>query len=165
MNNRSWVGNMIRAIIILNIVVLASVFLIPRAKVMVKYWGWESAALMEISGARDIPNQNIKTYKVANQIRKFIRSDSIVLMPPDNGGFVSNRSVLVQRLYPREVYFFGDKGFDEFVLSLANQEKEIYVMFDENWGKRFCKDESVESLGMPGFGICRGSPTQLINSL
>ena len=165
MNNRTWVENMIWSVIALNIVVLMCVFLIPRLQFMSSYWGMEPEALMEISGAKDTPNQYTKTYKVANQIRKFIGNDSIVLMPPDNLKFVSNRSVLIQRLYPRKIYFSGDKGFDEFALSLANQEKEIYIMFNESWGENFCKEEAVEPLRKLGFGICRGSPMQLINSL
>jgi hypothetical protein len=165
MNSRSWVENMIWSVIALNFVVLMCVFLIPRLQFMASHWGMEPEVLMETSGARDIPNQYIKTYKLANQIREFIRDDSIVLMPPDNRGFILNRSVLIQRFYPRKVYFFEDQRFDEFVLSLANQKDEIYVVFNENWGKIFCKEESVEPLGTPGFGVCRGSPTQLINSL
>jgi hypothetical protein len=165
MNNRSWVENMIWSVIVLNFVVLMFVFLMPRLQFMASHWGMESETLMETSGVRDIPNQYIKTYRVANQVRNLIRNDSIVLMPPDNEEFDLNRSALIQRLYPKEIYFSGDKGFNEVVLSLAKQEKEIYVMFDENWGKGFCKEKSVETLGTQGFGVCRGSPTELINSL
>ena len=132
MNSRSWVENIIWSVIALNFVVLMYVFLIPRLQFMASNWGMESAVLMETSGARDIPNQYLKTYKVANQIQKFIKNDSIVLMPPDNMGFVLNRSVLIQRLYPREIYFSGDKGFDEFVLSLKNKEKKIFVIINPN---------------------------------
>jgi hypothetical protein len=165
MNNRSWVENMIWSVVALNFIVLMYVFLIPRLQFMATHWRMESESLMETSGAGDIPNQYIKAYKIANQIRKFVRNDSIVLMPPDNEKFDLNRSVLIQRLYPWKIYFSGDKGFDEFVLSLENQEKKIYIMFNENWGKIFCKEESVESLGKSGFGVCQGSLTQLTNSL
>ncbi len=163
MNNRTWVENMIWSVIALNFVVLMYVFLIPRLQFMVSNWGMEPEALMELSGASDTPNQYSKTYKVASQIRKMVKEDSIVLMPPDNWDYGSNRSVLIQRLYPRELYFYGDKGFDESLLSLENLDKEIYVMFNKGWGKRFCIEESVELLENPGFGICRA--TQPFSSL
>ncbi len=165
MNSRTWVENMIWSIIALNFVVLMYVFLIPRLQFIASHWGMKPEALMETSSASDTPNQYIKTYKVANQIRESIGNDSIVLMPSATRKFVLNRAVLIQRLYPRKIYFSGDKDFDELVLSLANQEKEIYVMFNESWGKRFCKEESVEPLGNSGFRMCRGSSAQLINSL
>jgi hypothetical protein len=157
MNNRTWVENIIWSVIALNFFVLMYVFLIPRLQFMVSHWGMKSEALMETLDARDTPNQYIKTYKVANQIRKSVEDDSIVLMPPGTQEFVLNRSVLIQRLYPRKIYFSGDKDFDEFVLSLANQKKEIYVIFNESWGQSFCKEESVESLGSSDFRICRSS--------
>ena len=156
MNNRSWVENMIGAIIIFNIVVLASVFLIPRAKVMANYWGWESASLMEISGARDTPNQYSKTYQVANQIRKITRDSSIILMPTDNWEFGSNRSAMIQRLYPRKVYFFGDKLFYELKYSL-NSDVPIYVVVFSGDDAELCFEKDVEKLGETGFGICERS--------
>ena len=165
MNNRSWVENIIWSVIVLNLFVLMYVFLIPRLQFMASHWGMKSEALMETSGASDTPNQYIKTYKVANQIRKSIENDSIVLMPPDTQEFILKRSVLIQRLYPRKIYFYGDKDFDDLVLSLANQKNKIYVIFNESWGKRFCIEESVEPLRNSDFSMCRRSSTQLIISL
>ena len=165
MNNRTWVENIIWSVIALNFFVLMNMFLIPRLQFMASHWGMKSEALMETSGASDTPNQYIKTYKVANQIRKSVENDSIVLMPSATQEFVLNRSVLIQRLYPRKIYFYGDKDFDDLVLSLANQKKVIYLMFNESWGKRFCKEEPVEPLGNSGFRMCRRSSTLLINSL
>ena len=165
MNNRTWVENIIWSVIALNLFVLMYVFLIPRLQFMASHWGMKSEALMETSDASDTPNQYIKTYKVANQIRKSVENDSIVLIPSATQAFVLNRSVLIQRLYPRKIYFSGDKDFDDLVISLENQGKEIYVMFNESWGKRFCKEESVEPLGNSGFRMCQRSSTQLIHSL
>ncbi len=156
MNNRSWVENIIGAIIILNIVVLSSVFLIPRAKVMVNYWGWESEALMETSGASDTPNQYSKTYQVANQIRKITRDNSIILMPADNWEFGSNRSAMIQRLYPRKVYFFGDNSFSELKYNL-NPDVPIYSVAFPGDGAELCFEKDVEKLGETGFGICERS--------
>ena len=111
MNNRKWVESTILGIIVLNILVLAFVFLIPRVQFMVDHWGWEAEALMESSGARDTPNQYSKTYRMVNQVKKVLLKNSIILMPPDNWEFGSSRSVVIQRLYPNKVYFAGDKDF------------------------------------------------------
>ncbi|MBC8284447.1 MAG: hypothetical protein H8E32_11590 [Nitrospinae bacterium] len=156
MNNRSWVENIIGAIIVLNFVVLALVFLIPRAKVIVNYWGWESAALMQTSGAMDTPNQYLKTYKVANQIRNVTKENSIILMPADNWEFGSNRSVVIQRLYPRRVYFFGDKNFSEFKFNL-NSTVPVYGVAFSGDGAELCFEKDVKKLGETGFEICKRS--------
>ena len=108
MNNRSWVEYMIGLIIVLNTIVLVSVFLTPRAKILLNHWGDRPEVLMETLGPMDMPNQYFKTYKVVNKIRSITQEDSIILMPADNWEFGSNRSVVIQRLYPRKVYFFGD---------------------------------------------------------
>ncbi len=165
MNSRTWVENIIWSVIVLNFVVLMYVFLIPRLQFMVSHWGMKSQALMETSNANDTPNQYIKTYKVANQIRKSGNNYSIMLLTATPQEFVLNRSVLIQRLYPRKIYFSGDSNFDEFVVSLANQEKEINVIFNESWGERICKEEAVERLRNSGFRMCRIGSKQLIDSL
>ena len=168
MNNRKWVENVIIGIIALNIFVLAFVFLIPRAQLIVDQWGESVETLMETSGAKDTPNQYSKTYRVANSIQKIVGNDSIVIMPPDSRKFVSNRSVLIQRLYPRKIYFSGEDGFVDLAFSLADKDMEIYVVFHEHWGKNFCKKHAIQSLSNPDFGICRigkGNPTHLLNSL
>ena len=91
MNNRSWVENIIRSIIILNILLLVLVFLIPRAKIIVSHWGEKPEVLMETLGAMDTPNQYSRTYKVANEIRNITEENSIILLPTDNWEFGSNR--------------------------------------------------------------------------
>ncbi|MBT3923720.1 MAG: hypothetical protein HOF21_14215, partial [Nitrospina sp.] len=87
MNNRKWVENIILGIIVLNIFVMAFVFLIPRMQLIANHWGWKAEALMESSGAMDPPNQYSKTYKMANQVRKIVAEDSTVFMPADKWGF------------------------------------------------------------------------------
>jgi hypothetical protein len=154
MNNRTWVENMIWSVIALNFVVLMYMFLIPRLQLMASHWGMESEALMEISGAKDIPNQYIKTYKVVNQIRKTIENDSIVLIPPDNWGFVPNKSVLIQRLYPRKVYFSGDEDFSQ-QMKIIDIEQPVYGVVSSSDGADFCFEKDIESLGETGLIICK----------
>ena len=108
---------------------------------------------METQGVMDIPNQYPKTYKVANQIRKVTKKDSIILMPTDNWEFGSNRSVVIQRLYPREVYFFGDRGFYN-GRNNASRETSLYAVAFSGDGANLCFEQDSEKLGNTGFVIC-----------
>ena len=154
MNNRKWVENTILGIIVLNIFVMAFVFLIPRMQFIANHWGWETEALMESDGAMDTPNQYSETYKVANQVRKIATEGSTVFMPADNWGFGLNRSVVIQRLYPRKVYFSGDLEADK-VFSDVSKISNSYIVFNEHWGQDLCIKQSVKYLEAKRTGICR----------
>jgi hypothetical protein len=151
MNNRKWVEKTILGIIVLNIFVMAFVFLIPRMQFIANHWGWKAEALMESSGAMDTPNQYSKTYKMANQVRKIATEDSTVFMPANKWG---NRSVMIQRLYPRKVYFSGDPEADK-VFSDASKISNSYIVFNEHWGQDLCVKRSVKYLEAERTGICR----------
>jgi hypothetical protein len=154
MNNRKWVENIILGIIVLNIFVMAFVFLIPRMQLIANHWGWKAEALMESSGAMDTPNQYSKTYKMANQVRKIVAEDSTVFMPADKWGFGLNRSVVIQRLYPRKVYFSGDPEGDK-AFPDASKISNSYIVFNEHWGQGLCVKQSVKYLEAGKIGICR----------
>ena len=154
MNNRKWVENTILGIIVLNMIVMAFVFLIPRIQFIANHWGWESEAIMESSGAMDTPNQYSETYKVANQVRKIVTKDSTVFMLADKWGFKLKRSVVIQRLYPRKVYFAGDSEAKK-VFSDVSKISNSYVVFNENGGDGLCFKQSVKYLEAERTGICR----------
>jgi len=168
MNNRKWVENAILGVVALNILVLTFVFLIPRTKFMVDHWRWESEALMESSGAMDTPNQYPETYKVVNQVRKIVPDESIIFMPLDYEYFGLNRSVVIQRLYPRKIYFLGDDDGFEQVLSPLNTFEEVYVVLNDRRRKEYCTIDSMKPLSNSGFGVCRidkGNLKQLLKLL
>ena len=168
MINRTWVENMIGLIIVLNISVLAYMFLIPRIQFMAVNWNLGSEAWMETRLAKDTPNQYPRAYKFANQIRKITGDTSIILMPGNDWKFGSNRSLVIQRLYPRKIYFFGDHGFEKRIRNLINQKKEFYVVYNKDWGSSLCQAKRVQMLNDPHFGICRienGIEKGTINSL
>jgi hypothetical protein len=154
MNNRKWVESTILGIIVLNILVLAFVFLIPRVQFMADHWRWKAEALMESSGASDTPNQYSETYKIANQLRKIATGDAIVYMPTDKWEFEFNKSVVIQRLYPRKVYFSEDSEADN-VFSDVSKISNSYVVFNERWGKGLCAMQSVKYLKTTRIGICQ----------
>ena len=154
MNNRKWVENTILGIIVLNMFVMAFVFLIPRMQFIANHWGCESEALMESSGAMDTPNQYSKTYRVVNHVKKMLLGNSIILMPPDNWEFGSSRSVVIQRLYPNKVYFAGDEDFS-FQIKTIDIEKPVYGVAFRNDGADLCFEKEIKSLGETGFVICK----------
>ena len=156
MNNRSWVENMIGSVIVLNTMLLVLVFLTPRAKIIISHWGDKPEILMETLGAMDIPNQYSQTYKVVNKIRSVTQENSIILMPADNWEFGSNRSVVIQRLYPRKVYFFGDKGFSRRNSNL-NPNTLIYAVEFPGDDAELCFQKNTKKLGKTGFVICKRS--------
>lgn len=167
MNNRKWVENAILGIIILNIFVMALVFLIPRMQFMTNHWGWEAEALMESSGALDTPNQHSKAYKVVNQIRKIAPDESIIFMSLNNEDFGLSRSVVIQRLYPRKIYFSGEVEFGQ-VLSQMNSYQEVYAVLNDRRRKEYCVIDSMKPLSNSDLGVCRidkGNLEQLLKLL
>ena len=154
MNNRKWVENTILGIIVLNMFIMSFVFLIPRMQFIANHWGWESEALMESSGAMDTPNQYSETYKVANQVRKIATKNSTVFMPADQWGFELNRSVVIQRLYPRKVYFVGDSEAEK-AFSDVSKISNSYVVFNDLGGHGLCFKQSVKYLEAERTGIWR----------
>ena len=142
-------------IIIFNILLLVLVFLIPRAKIMVDHWGEKPEILMQTLGAMDTPNQYSRTYMVVNKIRNLTNNNSIILMSPSNWGFKPNRSVIIQRLFPRKIYFMENNAFDESLSFISDRDKDIYVVINVNWGKRLCKDYPFIPLKNLKFWICR----------
>ncbi|MEK9628638.1 MAG: hypothetical protein VW455_06415 [Nitrospinota bacterium] len=155
MNNRTWVENMIWSVVLLNIAFLAYGFILPRVKIISGNWGAKPSMLMEVSGARDVPNQYIKSYKVVNLVREVTKQDSVVLMPKKEWGFELDRSVLIQRLYPRKIYFFGKQFFSESFLKTIKADGGIFVVFNKNWNARFCEGKEILPLKIPRSGICR----------
>lgn len=154
MSNRNWVENTILGIIAFNIFVLAYVFLIPRTQFMIYHWGRGPEAITETPGAADTPNRYSKAYKVANQIRKVTKENSIILMPADNWEFGSNRSALIQRLYPRKVYFFGEKSFLELKNNL-NPDTSVYAAAFSGDGAGLCFEKDARKLGETEFVLCK----------
>ena len=156
MINRNWVVNTILGIIVLNIFVLAYIFIIPRSQFIIDHWKWNPEDLMETSGPMDMPNQYPLTYTVSNEIRNVTEENSIILMPIDNWEFGSNRSVVIQRLYPRKVYFFGDNEFPTSNHNL-NSNKLAYSVAFKGDGADLCFEKATKSLGNTGFVICENN--------
>lgn len=133
--------------------ILVLVFLIPRTKIIVSHWDEKPEVLMETLGAMDTPNQYSRTYKVANEIRNITEENSIILMPTDNWEFGSNRSVIIQRLYPRKVYFFGDERFYDHKNS-SDFQTTVYAAGFFGDGANLCSEREKKKLGETKFILC-----------
>ncbi|MEC7785856.1 MAG: hypothetical protein VX579_02810 [Nitrospinota bacterium] len=153
MVKRNWVENAIFGIIVFNVFVLVYVFLIPRAQFIIGHWELGPEALMETPGPMDLPNQYPKTYKVANQIRRVTKEDVIILMPTDNWEFGENRSPVIQRLYPRKVYFFGDADFYDHKNSV-DSKTTVYAVGFSGDSSNLCFKRNIKSLGETNFVLC-----------
>ena len=154
MTKRNWVENTILGTIVFNIFVLAYIFIIPRSQFIIDHWEWKHEDLMETSGPVDMPNQYPRTYKLANQIRRVTKEDTIILMPTANWEFGSNRSVVIQRLYPRKVYFFGDYGFHDQKNNLESKTTVYAVAFTDDQSN-LCFERNVQNLSVTGFVLCK----------
>ncbi len=154
MSNKKWVQSVIWGVVFLNLVVIIRVFIIPRTHFITSHFEKSRDALRESSGPIDMPNQYVHTYQMMNQVREIADENSVLLLPTDDWEFGSPRSAVIQTLYPRKVYFFGDQGFDKILFHAFNL-KEAYVVFNEQWGKGLCKNRPVKLLGEKRFGICR----------
>jgi hypothetical protein len=154
MSNEKWVQKVIWVVVFLNLVVICQVFIIPRTDFIVRHLKESREALQESSGPLDMPNQYVHTYKLMRKIGAMTSENSLILFPPDDWEFGSPRSAIIQRLYPRKVYFSNDSGFDR-IRSQASNLGEAYVVFNDNWGKELCQRETKIDLGELGFGICQ----------
>lgn len=154
MSNEKWVQTVIWVVVFLNLVVISRVFLIPRGDFIVSHIEEDQEGLLQSSGPLDMPNQYVHTYRLMKQIREITSENSLLFLPPDDWEFGSPRSAVIQRLYPRKVYFSGDPGFDQ-KRSQALNFKEVYVVFNEKWGKELCQKRMAKDLGELGFRICR----------
>jgi hypothetical protein len=154
MSKNKWVQTVIWSVVFLNLIVVFGVFIIPRTIYIVEHWQESRQNLRESSGPLDTPNQYVSTYRIMNQVREIVSEDSVLFLPKDDWEFGSPRAVVIQTLYPREVYFSGDSGFDK-KRSQASRLKEAYVVFTKTWGKSLCAKRTSKDLGELGFGICR----------
>jgi hypothetical protein len=154
MSNEKWVQTVIWVVVFLNLIVICQVFIIPRTGFIVGHLKESRDALQESSGPLDMPNQYVHTYRMMKKIESLASEKSLILFPPDDWEFGSPRSAVIQRLYPRRVYFSGDSGFEK-IRSQAYNSGEAYVVFNDNWGKDLCRRETKIDLEELGFGICQ----------
>lgn len=152
MSDEGWVQKVIVGIVIGNLIVLSTFFLGPRVQFLMAHTGLTSNQLMKTAGSPDMPNQFSRIYEVVHRIRDLTPVSATVFMPPGNRLEGSFRSVTIQILYPRRVFFGEDEDFEN---NLKKRVKSAYFVFSPDWQPEFCKEPSRIKLTDFGFGMCR----------
>ena len=137
-------------IIVVNLAVILIVFAVPRIKFITDNFDKSYEQLAETSGPPDLPNQFVKTYQVAHQLRKRVKKEwSLVLPPGTKEGSI--RSVITQVLFGQKITFADDPYFTR---ELEKQSFPYGVSPLE--GKdAVCNGIEGEVLGDTGFVLCR----------
>jgi len=152
MNEGHGVQKIIFAIVAGNLVILTMVFLAPRAQFLLAQPSLALHSLMETAGSPDMPNQFSRTYKVVHRIRDLTPASATVFMPPGDRLEGSFRSVTIQILFPRKVFFGEDENFEE---HLKESVKSAYFVYSSDWQPEYCNEPSRIKLTDFGFGMCR----------
>ena len=138
-------------IIGVNLVVIISIFAGPRVKFMTENLSKSYEELAENSGPSDMPNQFVKTYRVAHQLKKHVVSDQFLFLPPGNreGSF---RSVMTQVLFPQKLIFANDP----YLWKKFQKKEPRLLMATERLGdNKLCNETKAEVLDETGFIFCQ----------
>ncbi|SVE40764.1 uncharacterized protein METZ01_LOCUS493618, partial [marine metagenome] len=139
------------AVIGVNLVLVTTIFAIPRVKFIVDNLDKSYEERAENSGSSDMPNQFKATYQVAHELKKRIKKGQSVFLPPgDSEGSV--RSVMIQVLFPQNLHFANDSKFKK---NLKGNTPSVYVTKGSDEVSRFCDDLNRVTLGKTGFFMCQ----------
>jgi len=149
-----WVRKIIVGIVIGNLIILATFFLFPRMQFLLAHRDLTPSQLMETAGSRDMPNQLARTYVVVNRIAELTPVSATIFMPLGDRMQGSFRSVAIQVLYPRKLFFGEDENFER-ELTASEKFDTAYFIYSPKWQPEFCKRSSRMELTDFGFGMCR----------
>lgn len=152
MSENRWLKKIVIAIGVGNLAILTMVFLVPRAQFLLAQPSLDPNQIMETAGSPDMPNQFSRTYKVVHRIRDLTPASATVFMPPGDRLEGSFRSVTIQVLFPRKVFFGKDENFEK---HLTEAVKSAYFVYSSDWQPKFCEATSRIKLTDFGFGMCR----------
>ena len=140
-------------IVAMNLVVLIAMFIFPRIQFILENRGKGFSQIQETLGARDLPNQYYLSYQNANQIDRIIPKTAVVFLPAkEYPGAV--RSVMVQALFPRQVFSADMEDFEKKFNNLQ-AFAEAYLLSTPDWQADFCPEEKRISLMAKDWNVCR----------
>jgi len=154
MSDSRWVRKIIAGIVIGNLIVLVIFFLFPRMQFLLANKSLPVNQRMETAGSSDMPNQRIRTYQVVNRVKELTPLQATIFMPPGYRLEGSFRSVTIQVLYPREIFFGEDENFASELKEGFKREASFFV-YSPDWRPDFCAQPSRIELTDFGFGMCR----------
>ncbi len=151
------VRRIVLAIVAVNLTILILVFAGPRIKFVAENWDKSYEQLAETSGPPDLPNQFVKTYQVAHQLKdKGSRIKSLFLPPGNREGSI--RSVMTQVLFGANLTFEDDP---DYWTNLKNAGSSAYVVSRSEGKDKICHGRKGEVLGDTGFVVCRLGKSQV----
>lgn len=134
---------------VLNVLVLATFFVVPRVQFMVSHARLTSAELMETRGPSDMPNPYYEAYKLLNRVREATDDSATIFFPPLNS---AHQSIPTQRLHPRK-FFWGDfPGYQE---NLEKRPRDSYFVTHPGWYPEYCDGKPQVNLNDSGYSMCR----------
>ncbi len=154
MSDGRWVRIIIAGIVIGNFIVLVNFFLAPRMQFLLANKSLPVNQRMETAGSSDMPNQRIRTYRVANRIQELTPEGARIFMPPGDRPEGSFRSAAIQVLYPREMFFGEDENFASELKEGFKGEASFFV-YSPDWRPDFCAEPFRIELTDFRFGMCR----------
>ena len=103
-----------------------------------------------------MPNQFVKTYQVAHQLKKHVVSGQLLLLPSGNkeGSF---RSVMTQVLFSQKLIFLNDSYLWE---KFQKKEPRPLMAMERVGDNKLCNEMEAEVLDKTGFVFCRIDTTR-----
>jgi hypothetical protein len=129
----------------------------PRVKFIFDNFDKSYEQLAEISGPPDLPNQFIKTYQVARELKKNVAmGQSLFLASGNRDGLF--RSVMTQVLFSQNLVFVDDPNFRKY---LEKDKPRPYVVIQNDGEDKLCGRVEAKALGETGFVVCKLDKFQL----
>lgn len=143
--------------VVINLIVILFVFEGPRVKFIFDNFDKSYEQLAEISGPPDLPNQFIKTYQVARELKKNVAmGQSLFLASGNRDGLF--RSVMTQVLFSQNLVFVDDPNFRKY---LEKDKPRPYVVIQNDGEDKLCGRVEAKALGETGFVVCKLDKFQL----
>ncbi len=136
------------SIVGMNLLVLLTIFIIPRTQISMENLGSSQEDLLETRGPRDLPNLRTGHFILANRITKVSSEDATLFMfplPPANQG------PLLKTLYPRKIFWGETQAFNT---KISAPPPNSYLVIRDDWGGDLCGKSPPVALQPPNYKIC-----------
>jgi len=137
-------------IIIGNLLVLSSYFLLPRINFLIKNKDLSHRQIRLLTGPSDNPNMYKSTYEIAYKIKDATNDGSVIFLPTSSDTLHTGPTY--QILYPREL-IWGDRIGLKFRIKKYNKNPNVYVVINPEWPNDLCFKE-IALLNNNGWKIC-----------
>ena len=139
------------SIIGVNLIIIGVIFAGPRINFIADNLDKSYEQRAESSGPFDLPNQFKVTYRVAHQIKDYVKEGDLLFLPSgkEKGSF---RSVMSQVLFSQKLTFENDPFFWR---DLKERKSPIYLVRKSGGEAKLCSGSDKVALGNTGFVLCK----------